>query len=229
MKMHGEQRIAASRQAVWAALNDPEVLKKSIPGCKDLEKRSPTEFAATVVAKVGPVKATFKGDVKLSNIKKARSYVISGQGKGGAAGFAKGQAEVTLAEDGGETVLAYDVDAQVGGKLAQIGSRLIDQTAKKMADQFFKAFAREVTSPTPAAKTKKAAAKKPGSKTAAGKSAKPAASKSAKATANAEPAPAPTRTRPTRPPAKVMPGGVFWWVAVAGAAVWLVYFLTRSL
>ncbi|NNE25116.1 MAG: carbon monoxide dehydrogenase subunit G [Rhizobiales bacterium] len=176
MKMSGEQLIPASREAVWAALNDPVILKQSIAGCTHLDKKSATEFAAKVTAKVGPVKANFTGDVKLSKLKPPQSYVISGQGKGGAAGFAKGGATVKLEERDSHTLLTYDVDAQVGGKLAQIGSRLIQSTARKMADDFFKKFAKLVADAPakPAAKktaAKKAAAKKVASKATAAKSA----------------------------------------------------------
>jgi len=145
MKMTGEYRIAAPRQEVWRALNDPEVLKVSIPGCETLEKTSDSGFAAKVKAKVGPVSASFTGEVTLSDLNPPESYTISGEGKGGAAGFAKGGAKVHLTEDGEATLLSYEVNAQVGGKLAQIGSRLIDGTAKKMADQFFTRFAEEVS------------------------------------------------------------------------------------
>jgi carbon monoxide dehydrogenase subunit G len=150
MEMSGENRIPASQEKVWAALNDPEILKASIPGCQALEKTSDTEMTATVLAKVGPVKATFKGNVTLSNIDPPNGYTISGEGKGGVAGFAKGGADVKLTPDGDGTVLAYKVNAQVGGKLAQIGARLIDATAKQMADQFFAAFAANVAGPVPA-------------------------------------------------------------------------------
>jgi carbon monoxide dehydrogenase subunit G len=141
MDMTGEYRIPASREAVWKALNDPEVLKQCIPGCEELEKKSDTEFAAKVTAKVGPVKAKFGGNVKMSDLDPPNGYTISGEGSGGAAGFAKGGAKVALAEDGSATVLSYTVNATVGGKLAQIGSRLIDSTAKKMANDFFGKFA----------------------------------------------------------------------------------------
>ena len=154
MEMSGENRIPASQEKVWAALNDPLVLKASIPGCQALEKTSDTEMTATVQAKVGPVKATFNGHVTLSNIDPPNGYTISGEGKGGVAGFAKGGADVRLTPDGDGTLLAYKVNAQVGGKLAQIGGRLIDATAKQMADQFFAAFAANVAgpaTPTPAA------------------------------------------------------------------------------
>ncbi|MGI9434195.1 MAG: SRPBCC family protein [Geminicoccaceae bacterium] len=145
MDMTGEYRIPAAREKVWAALNDPETLKASIPGCESLEQTGDDAFAATVVAKVGPVKAKFSGDVKLSNVNAPESYTISGEGKGGAAGFAKGGADVKLADDGdGGTVLTYSAKADVGGKLAQLGSRLIDGTSKKMADQFFSNFKEQV-------------------------------------------------------------------------------------
>ncbi len=137
MDMTGEYRIAAPREKVWEALNDPEILKKSIPGCEELEKTSDTELTAKVSTKVGPVSAKFTGKVTLSDINPPQSYKISGEGQGGVAGFAKGGAEVELEEDGGETILRYKATAQVGGKLAQIGSRLIDSTAKKMANDFF--------------------------------------------------------------------------------------------
>lgn len=142
--MSGEYRIDAPRQAVWDALNDPEVLKACIPGCETLEQKSPTELAAQVTTKVGPVKAKFKGEVTLENLNPPESYTIAGEGKGGVAGFAKGGADVHLAEDGAGTILTYTAKAQVGGKLAQLGSRLIDSTAKKMADQFFDSFAQKV-------------------------------------------------------------------------------------
>jgi uncharacterized protein len=144
MEMHGERRIPAPREAVWARLNDAETLKNSIPGCQELEKTSDTEFTAKVRAKVGPVSATFTGKVTLSEIDPPNGYTISGEGQGGVAGFAKGGAKVSLEEDGGETILRYGVQAQVGGKLAQIGSRLIDGTARKMADDFFNKFVEAV-------------------------------------------------------------------------------------
>lgn len=161
MDMTGEYRIAAPRQAVWEALNDPDVLKQCIPGCEELEKVSDTEFAAKVTAKVGPVKAKFAGAVQLSNIDAPNSYTISGEGKGGAAGFAKGGADVALAEDGGETVLSYKVNAMVGGKLAQIGSRLIDGAARKMADDFFARFKQALEPAAEAAPAAAAAAEAP--------------------------------------------------------------------
>ena len=137
MDMSGEERIAAPREAVWAALNDPETLKACIPGCQSLIMKSPTELEAVVKIKIGPVSATFTGEVTLSNLNPPEGYTISGEGKGGIAGFAKGGADVRLREDGADTILSYDVKAQIGGKLAQLGSRLIDSTSKKLAAQCF--------------------------------------------------------------------------------------------
>lgn len=144
MEMNGEYRIAAPREKVWAALNDPEVLKECIPGCEELEKVSDTEFTAKVKAKVGPVSAKFAGEVTLEDLDPPNSYRIAGQGKGGAAGFASGGAQVMLEDDAGDTVLRYEAEAKVGGKLAQIGSRLVAGTARKLADKFFGNFAEAV-------------------------------------------------------------------------------------
>ena len=141
MELKGSFDLAAPKQQVWDALNDPEVLKGCIPGCEEIDKTSDTSFSAKVTAKVGPVKAKFTGDVTLSDLDPPNAYKISGEGKGGAAGFAKGGANVFLKDnDSGGTTLEYAVTAQVGGKLAQIGSRLIDSTAKKMAREFFETF-----------------------------------------------------------------------------------------
>jgi len=147
MDMKGEYRIPAAQQVVWEALNDPETLKACIPGCETIEKTSDTELTATVKAKVGPVSAKFKGKVTLSDLNPPNSYRISGEGQGGPAGFGKGGATVTLEQDGSDTVLRYDANAQVGGKLAQIGARLVDGAAKKIADQFFSNFAAHVGGP----------------------------------------------------------------------------------
>jgi carbon monoxide dehydrogenase subunit G len=140
MDMTGEFRIPAPRQRVWEGLNDPQILKECIPGCQTIEKLSDTEFTAKVLAQVGPVKANFGGKVTLSDLDPPQSYTIAGEGSGGVAGFAKGSAKVNLAEDGSITVLNYAVQAHVGGKLAQIGSRLIDSVARKMAETFFTRF-----------------------------------------------------------------------------------------
>ena len=150
MKMQGERLIRAAREDVWAALNDPEVLKQCIPGCEEIQKTTDTDFVARVKAKVGPVSLTMSGNVHLSDLEPPARYRISGQGKGGAAGFAKGGADIRLDEQDGGTLIAYDVDAQVGGKLAQIGNRLINSTARKMADDFFTRFVSIVESETAA-------------------------------------------------------------------------------
>jgi carbon monoxide dehydrogenase subunit G len=144
--IEGEERISAPIHKVWEALNDAEVLRASIPGCQSLEKKSDSELAATVVLKIGPIKATFAGEVTLANLNPPHSYTISGEGKGGVAGFAKGGADVKLAEDGpGTTVLTYEAKADVGGKIAQLGSRLIQSTSKKLAGQFFATFNEKVS------------------------------------------------------------------------------------
>ena len=145
LNMEGEERIAAPIQKVWMALNDPEILKECIPGCQSLEKTAENELAATVVLKIGPIKATFNGAVTLSNLNPPSGYTISGEGKGGVAGFAKGGADVTLSEDGPDTtLLRYTARADVGGKIAQLGSRLIESTSKKLAGQFFSTFGEKV-------------------------------------------------------------------------------------
>jgi uncharacterized protein len=141
MKMSGEEIIPAPREAVWKALNDPDVLKQAIPGCQEINKTSDTDLEAKVTVKIGPVKANFTGIVHLSDLKPPGSYRISGEGKGGVAGFARGGADVRLEEVTEGTKLSYDVDAQVGGKLASLGSRLVDSTARSLATQFFEKFA----------------------------------------------------------------------------------------
>ncbi|MBS0518661.1 MAG: carbon monoxide dehydrogenase subunit G [Proteobacteria bacterium] len=144
MEIKGEYKIAAPRDKVFAALNDQEILRACIPGCESLEKLSDTEMTAKVRLRIGPVSAGFAGKVTLSDIDPPNGYKITGEGQGGVAGFAKGGAVVKLTEDGGDTVLTYEVDAQVGGKIAQVGARLIAGTAKKLADQFFGKFAESV-------------------------------------------------------------------------------------
>lgn len=141
MTMTGEVTLPAERPKVWTLLNDPEVLKSSIPGCESLEKTGDNGFAAVVKTKIGPVSATFKGKVELSDIVPLVGYTIKGEGEGGIAGFAKGGAKVSLADAPGGTLLRYDVEATVGGKIAQLGSRLVDGVAKNMADKFFANFA----------------------------------------------------------------------------------------
>jgi carbon monoxide dehydrogenase subunit G len=149
MDMSGERRIAASRATVWAALNDPEILRQCIPGCETLEMQSPTEMTARVKLQIGPVRATFNGKVRLLDLDPPKSYRITGEGSGGVAGYAKGGANVALSDDGGGTLMRYDVKADVGGKLAQLGGRLIDSTSKKLADEFFEKFTTLVGGPAP--------------------------------------------------------------------------------
>jgi len=146
MDMSGEERITAPVDKVWAALNDPEILKACIPGCESLEKRDDGGFTAVVSLKIGPIKAKFNGEVELQNLNPPHSYTIAGEGKGGIAGFAKGGADVTLKEDGADTtVLTYVAKADVGGKIAQLGSRLIQSTSKKLAGEFFSSFNKMVS------------------------------------------------------------------------------------
>ena len=158
MELKGEFRIPASRAVVWAGLNDLDVLKKCIPGCQEIEKTSDTEFTAKVVLKVGPVKAPFKGKVTLSDLDPPNGYKIVGEGQGAAAGFARGEATIRLAEDGGATVLSYEAHATVGGKLAQVGQRLLDATAHKLAGEFFGKFSEVVAAPAEEAEEVAAAA-----------------------------------------------------------------------
>ena len=150
MDMTGERRIAAPRQVVWDALNDTTTLKASIPGCESLEKTGDNQMKATAAVKLGPISARFNGAVTLSDIDAPNSYTITGEGQGGVAGFAKGGAKVFLTDDAGATLLKYEVNAQVGGKLAQLGARLIDASAKQMAEQFFTKFSDEVQKLVPA-------------------------------------------------------------------------------
>lgn len=140
MDLSGSQRIEAPRDVVWQALNDAQMLQHCIPGCQELAQTSPTDFTAKVVLKIGPVKATFAGAVTLSELDAPHSYRITGEGQGGVAGFAKGGAKVWLVEDGEATILNYEAQANVGGKIAQLGARLIESTSKKLAGEFFGTF-----------------------------------------------------------------------------------------
>lgn len=151
MDMSGERLIEASRATVWEALNNPEILKACIPGCETLEKLSETEMKATAAVKLGPIAARFAGKVRLSDLDPPNGYTISGEGQGGVAGFAKGEAKVTLWDEAGATKLTYEVQAQVGGKMAQLGARLIDSTAKQYAETFFTKFSALVAPPLAAA------------------------------------------------------------------------------
>jgi len=224
MDMTGEYHIAAPRQKVWDALNDPEILKQAIPGCETITKHSDTEMSATVRAKVGPVSARFGGKVTISDRDPPNSYKIMGEGTGGPAGFAKGGATVKLADDGAGTKLSYVVEANVGGKLAQIGSRLIDATARQMADNFFAKFAQVVVAssaaagPAPAAPAEAVAAEAP-----------------PVMVAEMPPPPAPSlELPPPRPTPSSAPGGegkrlspAIWVTALAVVVIVLLYFFTR--
>jgi hypothetical protein len=209
MDMTGEQRLPAGRARVWAALNDPEVLKQCIPGCESIELTPEGEMLAKVVAKVGPVKATFSGKVRFENVVPETSYSIVGEGQGGVAGFAKGGADVTLADDeGGGTLMTYVVKAQIGGKLAQLGARLIDSTAKSMAEQFFAKFAEIVAEGA-------APSAPPAGEAAAAPTAPPAVPPPARATPAAVPS-----ALPSRPPGLPVWGwvGAIILLALAGYA-----------
>ncbi len=160
MDISGEFAIPASREQVWRGLNDPEVLKACIPGCQEIEKASDTEFSAQLVIKIGPVKVPFKGKVTLSDLDPPNGYKIAGEGQG-TTGFARGEATVRLKDDGGATVLTYQAQANVGGKLAQVGSRLLDATANKLAGEFFGKFSELVGTPVEEAAAAAEAADEP--------------------------------------------------------------------
>ena len=217
MKMTGEQSIAAPRERAWAALNDPEVLKQCIPGCQSLERDGDNNFKAVVAIKVGPIGAKFTGAVTLSDIDAPNAYTLSGEGQGGPAGFAKGSARVRLTEEGPETTrLAYDVDAQVGGKLAQVGGAVIDATAKQLAGNFFKKFGQIVSAP--------AAAPAP----AAPAPAEAAAPAAAPATAAAAPAAAPRAEAVAAAKAQQGPGAPMAWILALVVAALVAYLVGRS-
>ena len=158
MEMKARQSIAAGRQQVWAALNDPEALKAAIPGCESFEPSGENQFTARITNRIGPVKASFNFIIELSDLDPPNSYVLRGKGQGGAAGFANGSAKVSLEDDGDNTVLSYELDASVGGKLAQLGGRLIDGAAKKLADEFFSRLGEEIASREPLAEAPVASA-----------------------------------------------------------------------
>ncbi|MBM3510267.1 MAG: carbon monoxide dehydrogenase subunit G [Alphaproteobacteria bacterium] len=221
MDMTGEYRIPAAKQLVWNALNDPQILKKAIPNCEAIDKTSDTEMQATVNAKVGPLKARFQGKVTLSNIDAPNSYTLTGEGQGaGGVGFAKGVVDVALKDDGGATVLTYKLAAQVGGKLAQIGSRLIDSVAQQQAKQFFTAFSQHfeaiaAAAPPPAA---------PASAPVAAPSAVPAASAPA-------PSAAPAAAKPAAVPASPTGSsdfGYYFWPGALFVVMLLVLYLVRG-
>ena len=221
MDLTGEYRIPAPREAVWQALNDPEILKQSIPGCEEIQKLSDTEMTAKVTARVGPVKASFSGKVTLSDLDPPNGYKISGEGTGGVAGFARGGAEVHLTPDesGAGTILTYTATAAVGGKLAQIGQRLVDSAAKKMADDFFTNFTAYLTAKgaasAPAATSNPASAPDPAPEA-------PRAAPTANGAASASPNPS---ARPADIKTKTSPA--IWIGVIAVAAAVLIWYLIR--
>ena len=202
MTMTGEATLPAGRPKVWALLNDPEVLKSCIPGCESLERSGDNGFVAVVRTKIGPVSATFRGKVELSDIVPLVGYTIKGEGEGGVAGFAKGGAKVSLADAPGGTLLSYAVEATVGGKIAQLGSRLVDGVAKSMADKFFGNFA------TLAAAAGPTAAQSAGEAAAAKAAPQPIVPAAAQPAASAQPPPV---ARPAIPPAPAAPAANTSW------------------
>ena len=216
MELTGEQTIPAPRERVWTALNDPEILRRCIPGCQDIQKLSDTELTAKVGLAVGPVKATFNGRVTLSDLDPPNGYKISGEGQGGVAGFGRGSAVVRLTDDPAGTKLSYSADAAVGGKLAQIGSRLVEATARKLADEFFTRFAAEFPPPPPppaaAPQTEPVAAP---------------ATTEAPTVAAADAADAPEPAAPPAPAASPRLSPAIWIPALI-AAVAAIYWLTRA-
>jgi carbon monoxide dehydrogenase subunit G len=215
MHMAGEQRIAASRARVWEALNDPEVLKQCIPGCQSLDREGEDRLNAVAEVKIGPIGARFKGTVTLSDLDPPNGYTISGQGNGGVAGNAKGGAKVRLSDDGAGTLISYDVEAEVGGRMAQLGGPLIDATAKQMAGRFFAKFGEVVGAEAAAAEAPAAAPAQ--------------AVESPAAALAAAPAAAPATVVVQAPAAAPVPGGAPWsWIVVACIAIVAGFLLGRS-
>ena len=218
MRMAGEQRIAASRQRVWEALNDPEVLKQCIPGCQSLEREADDRLAAVAEVKIGPIGARFKGMVTLSELDPPNGYTITGQGNGGVAGSAKGGAKVRLSDDGAGTLVSYDVDAEVGGRMAQLGGPIIDATAKQLAGKFFATFGAVVGEAAAPVEAAPAPAPAP-----------EAASPVSAAIAAVTPAAAPAPIVVHAPPAPAPTGGYPWgWIAAVVLAVLSGFLLARS-
>jgi hypothetical protein len=203
MQMTGEQRIAAPRQKVWEALNDPDVLRQCIPGCQSLEREGDDRFNAVAEVKIGPIGARFKGDVQLSDIDAPNGYTISGKGNGGVAGSARGGAKVRLSDDGAGTLVTYDVDAEVGGRMAQLGGPIIDATAKNLAGKFFTKFGEVVGGEAPV-------------------EAAPAA---APVAATAATAAAPVAAQPAKASAPASRTALWGWIAALVVAILCGYFL----
>jgi len=212
MKLDGDREISATRELVYEALNDPDVLKDCIPGCESIERTSDTGFSAKVALKVGPVKAKFTGDVSLENLNPPASYSLVGKGKGGAAGFASGRADVTLTEQETGTLLSYTVDVEVGGKIAQLGSRLISGTANRLSGEFFDKFSAIVEARAGAPDVSEAAAPAEEAAEEASPTAAPAPEPVAPAAAANDTAPAPAGAGTAGSPPWI------WW-GVGGAAI----------
>lgn len=223
--MVGEQRIAAPRQKVWEALNDPDVLRASIPGCQSLEKEGEDRFNAIAEVKIGPIGARFRGNVTLTDLDAPNGYTIVGQGNGGIAGSAKGSARVRLSDDGAGTLVSYEVDAEVGGRMAQLGGPIIDATAKQLAGKFFSRFG-EVVAGDEAARASAAAAPEPAAAAdPVPEAAAPSPSGSAPAAA-AVPAPV---TAPAPLPARASAAGFPWsWIGALVVAIVAGFVLGRS-
>lgn len=221
MEITGIQTIAAPRQRVWEALNDPEVLKRSLPGCVSVDRTSHEEFKVVMAAAIGPLRARFNGVLNMSDVKAPESCTMVFEGQGGAVGFGKGNSAVRLTESNGQTELTYTAEAQVGGKLAQVGSRLIDSVARKMADDFFKAFKVQLAGGSTAEQDSAATARgaMAVNKTAAQKGDTPAKMPAADAAASvpslSTPVAASTTPVVASAPAAVMVPG--WWLAIAAA------------
>jgi carbon monoxide dehydrogenase subunit G len=217
MEITGEQVIAAPREAVWKALNDPQVLKACLPGCESVEQTSPDEFKVVIKAVVGPLRARFQGLLRLTEAQPPASCVMHFEGQGGAVGFGKGSAQVTLRESPEGTVLSYQAKAQVGGKLAQVGSRLIDSVVRKMSDDFFTAFRRQLAPPQAQPEAPSPAGAQRSHDAGAAAAREPAATVSP--VARALPAALPAALPHAHPQQFVVPG---WWLAPAailGAAL----------
>ena len=241
MEMNGEMVVPAPREVVWDALNDAEILNQAIPGAETVERTSDTEFVATVAAKIGPVKAKFKGQVTLEDIDAPNGYTIKGEGKGGAAGFGKGEAKVALADHEDGTLLTYEASARVGGKLAQIGSRLVDGAAKKIADEFFVNFNSIMSDKSSAGGDDEAPAVEPEAETADETTPAPETVETAPAAATTAPEPS-APAEPENPARAAMEaatqaaqdtkerrraGPITWGIAIVVAAA-VVYLLTRG-
>jgi uncharacterized protein len=215
MKMSGSRQIEAPQADVWSKLNDIDVLKRCIPGCESLEKAGENDLKSTVAVKIGPMNVKFSGAVTLSDLNPPASYRISGKGQGGAAGFASGGANVHLEPKGGGTLLTYDVDATVGGKIAQLGARLIDATAASLANQFFDRFAAEMAPAAAAATTPVASAESLG---------EPAGARGARSVDHSS---AKTTTSGHVPVAKSGTGWMWWSAAVALVALAIIWLLRQ--